>query len=530
MAKMPVWFDANGSFGKQSTGQADFPTIQDRLDYMNRFGISRSLVWNQEISQDYARSCNQRLIDEIEKTPGASGRIIPALAISGMMLYERNGIDYLYEQMKSTGSRALRFSSGYGRLTLCQLEPVVRKIRKLKPFIALKHDQASIQDILDFTEMFPDIPLVITDVIWVPCITVFDLMRRRKNIMIENSWLHTQRIVEIVVEHFGAERLLFGTGYKSHAGAAMGALARARITDAERRLIASGNLDRLTGLKTTSAKLPAPSASNQLWPRFMEGKPLDVDIVDAHAHLGPSGGFVLEFQEEKQQLALAMEIMQRTGMKTMLIAGTTAILGAPVEGNDLAESVLRPHAGQFHAYLGFNPFYANELLPRLDSYFSGPVFVGFKTLCDYWHIPITDKRYEPMWDYANRHCLPVLNHTWDGQWDSPAMFKDIVRRYPNVQFLLGHSGGGDGGRREAEELTRENRNVYMEFCGSFCSTILWEDTLRTVDHRQVLFGTDAMSHDINWELARMLSLDVPDETLVPILGANMRRILAMRRR
>jgi hypothetical protein len=37
------------------------------------------------------------------------------------------------------------------------------------------------------------------------------------------------------------------------------------------------------------------------------------------------------------------------------------------------------------------------------------------------------------------------------------------------------------------------------------------------------------AHGIDWELGRLLSLDVADEVLVPILGANMRRILTRRR-
>jgi predicted TIM-barrel fold metal-dependent hydrolase len=110
------------------------------------------------------------------------------------------------------------------------------------------------------------------------------------------------------------------------------------------------------------------------------------------------------------------------------------------------------------------------------------------------------------------------------------MFKNLVKRYPHVSFLLGHSGGGDKGRREAEELAQKHPNVYLEWCGSFCSTIPWEETLGRVNPRQVVFGTDAMAHDFNWELGRLLSLDLPDRTLLPILGGNMRRILAMRRR
>ena len=135
-----------------------------------------------------------------------------------------------------------------------------------------------------------------------------------------------------------------------------------------------------------------------------------------------------------------------------------------------------------------------------------------------------------MWEYANRRRLPILIHTWGGGYDSPALLKDIARKYPEASFLLGHTGGSDTGRAEAEALALENPNVYLEWCGSFCSSTLWEDTLKKVNPRQVVFGTDAVAHGIPWELGRLLSLDVPDKILVPILGANMRRILARRKR
>jgi predicted TIM-barrel fold metal-dependent hydrolase len=365
---------------------------------------------------------------------------------------------------------------------------------------------------------------------WGPCVTVFDLMRRRRNILLDISWLHTFETIELVVKHFGAERILFGLGSKSHNGAAIGALARADITEAQRRKIAHGNLDRLTGLRTApSASAPAWTA-NTLWPRFLEGKPLGVDVVDAHGHLGPSGGYVLESQAEGPQLEAGLRAMDAIGIQTILVSGLQALMGGPVEGNALMEAILRPHNGRVSGYLAFNPFYAAELIPGFDACFAGPVYKGFKTLCDYWKVPITDKRFQPMWVYANRHCLPVLSHTWGGSpYDTPAMFKDLVKRYPRVQFLLGHSGGGDSGRHEAEALAQKHANVYLEWCGSFCSTVLWEDTLRRVNARQVVFGSDAMAHGFSWELGRLLSVNVPDKVLIPILGGNMRRILAMRK-
>jgi uncharacterized protein len=530
MSKVPVLFDVNGVFGKPSAGGSEFPTLQSRLDHMNRLGISRSLVWNAESKQDHSLSTNRRLLGEIERTPGAGERLIPALTVSGLNTYERGGLAALPAQMKAGRTRALRFANVFGRLTLAQLEPVIRAIRPLKPVLILRHDETPVPDILDFTARFPQIPVILTEVMWGACITVFDLMRRRRNILVDNSWLHSYGAIEQVVRHFGADRIVFGTGSASHNGAAVAALARARITAAQRRLIAHGTLDRLLG--TSTRALPAAAAArppNALWPRFLAGEALGVDVVDAHGHLGPSAGYVLETQEERAQVAEALKDMDAAGIRTMLVSGLAALMGGPVAGNDLLEDVLAPHADRFQGYVAFNPRYADDLAPQLERYFSGRVFAGFKTLCDYWGVPITDKRFKPMWDHAERHRLPVLSHTWNGNLDSPAMFGDLVRRYPNVAFILGHSGGGDGGRREAEALARKHRNVYLEWCGSFCSGVRWEETLQTVPARQVVFGTDAMAHDINWELGRLLSVACPDAALGLILGGNMRRILARRR-
>ena len=529
MSNVAALFDVNASFGKPCTGGAEFPSIKDRLVTMDRLGISRALVWNTESIQNHALSSNQALLDEIRMTAGAEGRIFPALTVSNLLLYEHDGVAALARQLKSMPCHALRFANVMGRLTLMQLEPVVRQLRNLKPFIILKQDQAAVEDILEFSAAFPSVTLVLTDVMWSPCVIVFVLLRRRKNIMLDTSWLHSFGAIEVVVKHFGANRLFFGTGSKSHNGAAIAALARAELTTAQRRLIAHGNLDRLTELSATPASSSRWTA-NTLWPRFLEGKTLGVDVVDAHGHLGPSSGYVLEDQEERAQLQAGLKVMDKIGVKTQLVSGMRAIMGAPAEGNALLETILRPHTDRVLGYVGFNPIYAGELTPKFDQYFAGPVFKGFKTLCSYWRVDITDKRFAPMWDYANRHSLPVLSHTWDGLYNSPSMFKDLVKRYPKIAFLLGHSGGGNNGRSEAEALAQKHPNVYLEWCGSFCSTICWEDTLKRVDPRQVVFGTDAMVHDFNWELGRLLSLDIPDKTLIPILGSNMRRILSLRKR
>ncbi len=41
---------------------------------------------------------------------------------------------------------------------------------------------------------------------------------------------------------------------------------------------------------------------------------------------------------------------------------------------------------------------------------------------------------------------------------------------------------------------------------------------------RVLFGSDSDAHDQAWELGRYLSMPLPDEDLIPGLGANIRKI------
>jgi predicted TIM-barrel fold metal-dependent hydrolase len=118
-------------------------------------------------------------------------------------------------------------------------------------------------------------------------------------------------------------------------------------------------------------------------------------------------------------------------------------------------------------------------------------------------------------------------HTWQGEFDAPRLLQDIAPRYPDAIFLLGHSGASD--RPDAERLVLENPNVFLEWCGSFTNPADWGETLRRVGNHRLVYGTDGMGHDPAWELGRLLSLDVPDETFHPILGETMRSLLARRR-
>ncbi|MBI3986521.1 MAG: amidohydrolase family protein [Lentisphaerae bacterium] len=525
-------FDINGHFGESALDR-EFPLHRDLLAHMDRLGIRRALTWHAAARQFHAPHGNRLLLETLAASPAAARRLVPAFTIAPVMMDEPGALDALGRVVASGRVRALRIFPAALRHRLSQIESVVDSLLPHKPMLIL--DMREIpdeQDILTLAERFADRPLICTQAMWPRLLGLFDLMRRRANLCLDTSWLHTYGTIEQVVGEFGAERLLFGLGPRTHQGAAIAALAHADIGDRERDLIAHGNLERLLDLPASRAAAAAPrrgrSQTNSFWPRLLQRRPLNADIVDAHAHLGPCGFWPMNVSDLSQQIRAMLRQMDRLGIALTLVSGTEALFGEPVAGHRALARALRPHADRIKGYVSFNPYYERELTPHLDAWFAQPFFTGFKLLCDYWNVVPTDPRFEPVWKTANARRLPILLHTWDSAFSSPALLTDIVTRYPRAVFLLGHSGGGDRGRREAEQLAIEHPNVYLEWCGSFCSSVPWEDTLRRVGAGRVVFGTDTILHSAVWELGRLLSLELPDKTLRLILGGTMRKILDFR--
>ncbi|MHB9025031.1 MAG: amidohydrolase family protein [Armatimonadota bacterium] len=527
MHSLPPLFDANKQFGFSAAARPDYPTARQLLEHLDRLGIGRALAWHAAARDFDPHWGNERLLKEIAEAPGAAERLAPAFVIAPTMLYDQGAVEWLEDAMHTHRVRALRFPLIRNNWAIGEIEPIIERLEPLQPVLFLNfRDPLPKRDVLDFAERYPWLPIIYTQAMWVDEVNAFDLMRRRENIYLETSWLHTYGNIELAVERFGAERLVFGTGYKTHHGAAIAALAEAGITETQREAIAHGNLERLLGLNTTTTRR-TPENPSRFWINMLDGRPLGVELIDAHGHIGELGMWVKSTANPTEQARRALQWMDRLGISTMFISGEQPLFTDPVEGGYALEDLLRPYGDRFKGYLAFNPFYEQELVERLDEYFAMPFYAGFKTLCDYWQVPTTDARFTRLWEYADAHRLPILLHTWGGSYDAPGMLKEIAPAYPNAIFILGHSGGSD--RAGAEMLAMANPNVFLEWCGSFTVPNPWEETLARVGADRILFGTDAIYHNPYWELGRLLTTEFSDEQLVPILGANMRAIMQRRR-
>ncbi len=527
-------FNINGSIGRGAYEKPDFPAAIDFIRHLDYLEIDRSLVWHVEARDLNPTWGNRRLLQEIE-AGGYGARLIPAFVITPACYYAHGTMAFLKENMASGKIRALRIIPDVARFQIREIERVLAELAALEPIVLWDcrtfTDEFYIRDFEYLAAKFPQVSYIMTQKMWPGFGSVLDLMWRRPNIYVDISWLHMRDTIELLRDNFGAERVLFGIGYKGHYGAAVAALAHAQIKPEQRELIAHGNIERLLKLKPLVRKLAAPSkmlADKSLWKQFRSGHPVSgVKIIDAHTHTGPHtrGWFIRENDLDEYIQALIRQ-MDRLGVQKLIICPEHALFGETLTGNRAFAKAMQKYRARFAGYLIFNPLYGDAMIAELDNLFADGFFVGFKILPSYWKFPVTHAGYIAMWQYADQYKLPILIHTWDDAYNSPAMLTDIAQAYPGATFLLGHSGGGTRGRNEAEELALANPNVMLEFCGSFTTPRLFEDSLQAVGASRVIFGSDTGAHCEAWELGRFLSMPLPDKELIPALGANIEHILA----
>jgi predicted TIM-barrel fold metal-dependent hydrolase len=525
MAALPPLFDASKYLGTGFPEDPDFPTARRLLAHLDRLGIDRALAWHTEARGAHPMPGNEQLVREIAAA-GAQERLIPAFAIAPSLLADHGAMAGLMDLATKHRARAFRIWPKDGGWSLGEIAPVLQALLPLKPVLFLEVWQGVKKEgILDLAARFPQVPIVYANLMWPHLPDLYEMMEARPNVYIETGLLHTYRGIEYLIHRFGAERIIFGAGYRSNNGAFIATLANAAISPEQADLVAHGNLERLLGMEPRRGTRPVEG--DRLWHRLLRREALGVPVVDAHTHLPRTASGWDHRTDFDAHVKDLLGVMDRLGVETTIVAGMDVAQPDSLEGNTYLEEHMQPYLDRFRGYFGFHPESAEKLAERLDDFFSRPFYVGFKLLNDYWRIPVTDPRFAPMWEYAEAHALPVLIHTWNSQYNAPRMLRDIAPRYPNAILLLGHSGASD--RPDAEQLVVANPNVYLEWCGSFTYPVDWKETLERVGTRRLVYGSDATGHDPAWEMGRLLSLDLPDDALRPILGENMQEILARRR-
>lgn len=162
---LPKFFDCNKYVGPGFPEKPDFPCVSDLLAHMDRIGIDRAVAWHTDARQLSPMAGNEKLLSEIEYAKARS-RIIPSFIIVPSLIDDSKVIGRLLELIKTKNFRAFHYFPGRFGWVLSDISPVIEKIRNYNPVLFLNVRDANQDEILGFSNQFPELSIVLTDAMW----------------------------------------------------------------------------------------------------------------------------------------------------------------------------------------------------------------------------------------------------------------------------------------------------------------------------------------------------------------------------
>lgn len=528
-------FDANAYIGRWPGERLAYHRVDDLLSYMTRLGIDRALVSHTIAWQNSPKLGNEMLQEAIAGHP----ELEPCWVVTpGLQIADEGGVIAFCDQLIEKGVRAVRLFPKDHVYSLNQSTAIelLSELNRRRFLILIDLDQiftqsglydysASSLDVLDFLcGLFPDLTILLTKAGYRAFQILFPLMQKHLNLYLDLSFFATHQGVETVVDKFGADRILFGTGQPliDPGGAAL-RLRCADISVKDYQKIACANLisllDRVEQKPFTLQveTIPSTQSANPL-----ELLPKDIEITDAHVHMGPYHKFYIP-QNSAEDMLRVMDLLH---ISQSCVASHLAITADWYAGNRLTAKAVKGHRDRFIGYVVVSPNEPELARAEMKLAFDEWGFKGVKLVPDTHLQPIGSEGYRPVFEFASqRHC-PVLVHTYHGsRFDDPQLFGEVACNYPEVPIVMVHSGALPAAFPEAIRLAKKYPNLYLDISGSFITGYWIYRMVKDLGADRVLFSSDQPFIDPRYGLGRLLYSGLSVNELKMVLGMNIRRLL-----
>jgi hypothetical protein len=237
-------FDANCAIGPWPTDKPRYETVDGLLAEMERLGIQRALV-SHTLARTYdPAQGNQILMDEI----AGHEMLLPCWTLLPPACGEMGSPAEQLSAMGQAGVRAVRLYPSEHSYSLAEWQcgELFEALAEQRYVVLLDLAQGSWGEIERICRTYPRLALIVTWVGYRQLRPLFALLRRYSNLYCDLSNLSTYLGIEEILDRFGSERLVFGTGLPTADPG--GPIARLFYTDAPPAAldaIAHGNLTRL---------------------------------------------------------------------------------------------------------------------------------------------------------------------------------------------------------------------------------------------------------------------------------------------
>ena len=526
-----LYFDCHAKIGQRPLKHKRTRwSAEHLLADMDLAEISGALV-SHAVAHSYdPRYGNARLAGELAKAPERLFGLWCLLPLASPDFYVAG--DDLLRAMAAADIRAVRCVAGNYSLHQEMMGPTLAALEEAEILLLLEAGWATDDFFAFFHDLLkrhPHLPVLLTDHTWSQQRYVHRLMQLHENLHLEFSSYQINRGIEYYAAEFGAERLLFGTGgTEKSPGAARTYIDYAQISAAAKRQIAGENLRRL--LKGQGpAVAAAPARPEDPWVVDVRaGTPQRGLIIDAHAHVLHEGGQgaginYIMFDGDAEGM---LEVNAWCGIdRIAMMSWHGPVCTDAVDGNDIVWRAMQAYGERIIGVAVIDPTHMDrgEIDVEIQRRYVEQGFVGLKPYVR-MNLSYEDPDFDPWWAFGNAHRLYALMHV-AGHTGGVAGVGRLADRYPEMSWLIAHSGGSYAFAEEVAACIADHPNVYAEITLTPVTNRVVEFLVAATDDEHVLFGSDAPMRDPRQQLGWVLWADLSPQSKAKILGGNFQRIL-----
>ena len=247
---MIPFFDASCAIGKAvAPNTGSFQDAATLIEKMQLCNIEKALVWQTSALEYHPRQGNE----EILKVTGENENLLPVWVVMPNHTGEFYDPPELVSLIKKHNVRAVKLFPGYEFLAYSLEEwscgELFAQLAENGVPVLIDAEQTDWNTIYSICRRYPNLKLIVTKVYYRYGRYFYPLLRKLSNLYIETSFYKSFMGIEDICQRFGAERLVFGTTMPLFdPGPAVAMIWRANISQEEKELIASRNLERILGI------------------------------------------------------------------------------------------------------------------------------------------------------------------------------------------------------------------------------------------------------------------------------------------
>lgn len=525
------YIDCFASIGKWTSKDIEAPwTIEKMLSDMERCRIHGALVYS-NLAKELQPSVGNRLIWDIcHQNP----RFIPCWIALPHYCHEAAEGSKFVQEMIDRGVRAVKLYPKTHRYPLNDqaIGSLLSALQEADmPMIIDRGEhepdsqQIDWQEIAPLCNRYPELKIVLHGVRWEATRYLLPLLKQFPNLYFEFSNYQGFQIIEFLIDEIGSNQLLFGTEMMAKSpGAARAFIDYAEIGDTDRKKIAGQNLIQLLKLEHIPPDYPDDDAKDRILQKVRLAEPIDdMEVIDAHAHINEQGHFdnVIAVMPNSDADGVIRR-NRRIGVDITCVSSWTGIWNDYERGNEITHHAMVEFPQNLIGYATLDPNYVKDWNTELSRCYNLYGMRGMKPYFPRNKVPYNDPVYKSWFDYSNQYRLFALMHFSD---NFNKEMEQLAEKYPQIAFLLAHSGMSYETARKHIELTKKYSNIFLEITYTAVTNGIIEYMVREIGSQRIIYGSDTPMRDPIPQFGWLTYANITEIEKRNILGRNMRKII-----